>query len=136
MNDNPIFLSSGFGFECSNKKTANQFLLYLGQATPEIISISDYRDYKSGKENNGGCYWFKKEYTLIDEKKQVYEVRYETSAEFQYCEKYGNFCNCGYPEKCEKDAFITVSKKQIVNEIKNYIGKKSVYVDVVQFDTV
>lgn len=55
------------------------------------IEIEDYREWIPGKDSNGGCYSYHYEFVAVP---NGYKVRYSTSADFEYCEKYGNFGSC------------------------------------------
>lgn len=54
--------------------------------------IRDYRDYEPGKAWNGGRYAYYITLTPVGKKK--YKVEYDTSSEFSYCSKYGQFQRC------------------------------------------
>jgi hypothetical protein len=55
------------------------------------IQIEDYRDWVPGKDSNGGCYSYHYKFEAVP---NGFRVRYCSSAEFEYCEKYGNYQSC------------------------------------------
>jgi hypothetical protein len=55
------------------------------------IQINDYREWVPGKDENGGSYAYYYEFENVG---NGFVVRYRTSAEFEYCEKFGNFQSC------------------------------------------
>ena len=56
------------------------------------IFINDYRDWVPGKDGNGGRYSYHYEFEAVP---NGFKVRYGTSAEFEFCTKYGYFTECG-----------------------------------------
>jgi len=55
------------------------------------IEIDDFRDFVPGKDANGGQYAYFYEFKNIG---NGFIVRYSTTAEFEFCEKYGNYQSC------------------------------------------
>lgn len=62
------------------------------------VTIRDFSNWDSRRQNNGGAYGFWEEYTQLPtllNGEPAFEVRYFTTAEFDYCEFCGNFsCSC------------------------------------------
>ncbi len=61
------------------------------------VSIQDYSRYQSDKSSNGGAYGFTETYRPVPDGR--YEVRFYTTADFEYCEFCGNWGDCG----CSKE---------------------------------
>ena len=55
------------------------------------IIVNDYRDWVPGKDSNGGCYSY---HYIFEAVEGGFKVTYSTSAEFEFCTKYGYFTKC------------------------------------------
>lgn len=57
------------------------------------VIVEDLTEYVPGLSSNGGQYIYKIIFHRIDNKEE-WEIQYETSAEFDYCDVLGSFQSC------------------------------------------
>ena len=58
------------------------------------IIVDDFRDWVPGRDSNGGNYSY---HYIFEAVPNGFKVKYSTSSDFPYCEKYGYFTEC---ERC------------------------------------
>jgi len=80
------------------------------------VVIRDLSNYDWRRSSNGGCYSFTTHYERVN--KDRWAVWYSTSAEFDYCEAFGEFRRCGDcpywdGEECNAERE-TVSTEEVV----------------------
>ena len=88
--------------------------------TSKSIDLLDYSQYESGKCNNGGCYSFVTTFTKIEGSQDGWQVEHSTSAEFNYCEFYGCFCNNDC-EACQPEHEV-VTSKEVALRVERFIS--------------
>jgi hypothetical protein len=99
-----------------------------------IVKITDWSDYESALSSNGGRYSFTETYTpigisFIEKEYQImYQVKFTTSADFQYCENTGIF---GNREKLP--TLITLDR--LLRKIENYIDDENFTVEFFEINT-
>lgn len=91
------------------------------------VIIRDYTEYESGKSCNGGCYAFYTYYNRVGE--DTWQVSYDTSADFSYCPKCGEFCNNDC-DNCTAE-FDTVSTEKVLKMIKKFENEPDYEVEVI-----
>jgi len=85
------------------------------------IELHDESNFVSELSNNGGCYSYINCYKRI--KNDIWEVKYSTSAEFEFCPITGSFdecknCFCYDGQECNAESQkITTSKIEEILEI-------------------
>jgi hypothetical protein len=98
-----------------------------------IVRITDWSEYESSKSSNGGSYSFTETYTpvgisFIEKEYQImYQVKFTTSADFQYCENTGSF---GNREKLP--TLITLDR--LLKRIENYMDDENFTVEFSEID--
>ena len=98
------------------------------------VIIRDLSNYDWRRCQNGGCYSFTTHYERISKNK--WAVWYSTSAEFDYCEVFGEFrrCeDCPYwnreEEECEAEVE-TVSTKEVVAAVIEAYDSDEIEVEI------
>lgn len=70
------------------------------------IIIADWTEYDPEKCNNGGCYAYWTILTL--KRKNKWTVKYETSADIEFCQSCGDFHRyCGRPLRRVDDKYVS-----------------------------
>ena len=96
------------------------------------VVITDYTDYKEGKNTNGGGYSYTTVYSNIDDNLDLWNKVELSSAEFPYCRDCGRFfsttCCCGGEEiKVKYEHLEEEVRKALFEEHKEvefFIGEK------------
>ena len=90
----------------------------------EKIKLYDYSTWEPEKCYNGGAYAYSltPEPTKDEEGNLRYYVRYCTSSDFEFCERYGVFKSCSkcYSQDCETP----VSLKEAMALVKRFIDEE------------
>lgn len=59
----------------------------------KYVKVTDWSQYVSGKSSTGGCYSFTTKF-FPNEDASLFEVKYYTSADIDYCDVCGSFQTC------------------------------------------
>lgn len=79
------------------------------------VVITDYKEYNSDLCRNGGAYSYSTIYTLVG--KDLWQISYDTSAEFDYCPCCGRF-NCTYCDPADDGNYDLCNTNKVLYEIK------------------
>lgn len=93
------------------------------------VRFNDFSEYDSEKCNNGGCYGFWTDYSLL--KNGSWEISYGTTADMEFCPCCGSFGNhYDYDEeKYSCGDFETVTTDELLETINNFEEKDGEYIE-------
>lgn len=79
------------------------------------VTLNDDSHYEGDRCNTGGCYGFWEEYINIGN--EIWEFRYRTTADFEYCPVCGNFGNCN----CDREELETYTTQEVAERILSFL---------------
>lgn len=97
------------------------------------IRFCDYREYESGRHNNGGCYGFWTDYENMGN--GTWEVSYGTTADFNYCSVCGQFDDHYEGEESVYDSgyscgeYKTVTDAELLQLINDFEETEDEYIE-------